>query len=68
MAENLNTKNNDKRYMRDKRIIVDAIQFVAIVASVAFYTLLNAPIVALFFFVICLAIAWFRFEIYKQLA
>jgi hypothetical protein len=68
MAENLNTRKRDRRNMVNKKIVVEVIQFVAIIAAVIFYTLLNAPIFALIFFLISLAIAWFRFEIYKHLS
>ncbi|MEK6867725.1 MAG: hypothetical protein AABX98_02785 [Nanoarchaeota archaeon] len=53
--------------MINKRLLVDVAQFVAIIAAVIFYSLLDAPIIALAFFIFCLAIAWFRFEIHKHL-
>lgn len=68
MAENLNTKKVNERSMVNKKLLVDVVQFVALIAAVIFYSLLDAPIIALAFFIFCLAIAWFRFEIHKHLA
>ena len=68
MAENLNTKKMQLLKMVNKRLLVEVVQFTAIIAAVTFYFLLDAPIIAFVLFVFCLAIAWFRFEIYKHLA
>lgn len=68
MAESLNTRKMQEVNMINKKLMVDIVQFIAMIAAVIFYSLLNAPIIALVFFIFCLAIAWFRFEIHKHLA